>query len=94
MHQLSDYYPGAGDAWLEAQGVTDPNVGSHASIHDTASLLLLNPSMIRRDKLAAGKAGDGSGVVGNPALAPVEYGRRILEMQIEAAVQQVRALRD
>jgi creatinine amidohydrolase/Fe(II)-dependent formamide hydrolase-like protein len=94
VHQLSDYYPGPGDDWLKAQGVTERDVGSHASIHDTASLLLLNPSMIRPDKLAAGKAGDGSGVVGNPALSTVEYGKRILEMQIEAAVRQIRALRE
>ena len=90
---LSDYYPGPGDDWLKAQGVSDEDVGSHASIHDTASLLLLNPSMIRRDKLALGKANDGSGVVGNPARSTVEYGRQIIEMQITAAVGQIRSLR-
>jgi creatinine amidohydrolase/Fe(II)-dependent formamide hydrolase-like protein len=94
VHQLSDYYPGPGDDWLTSQGVKDEDVGSHASIHDTASLLYLKPDWIRRDKLAFGKAGDGSGVVGNPTLSTVEYGRRILEMQIEAAVQQIRALRE
>lgn len=93
VHQLSDYYPGPGDDWLKAQGVKDEDVGSHASIHDTASLLYLKPEWIRSDKLAPGKAGDGSGVVGNPALSTVEYGRQILEMQIDAAVRQIRALR-
>jgi len=94
VHHLTDYYPGPGDDWLKQQGVSDGDVGSHASIHDTASLLFLNPSMIRRDKLAPGKAGDGSGTVGNPALATAEYGRRIVEMQIEAAVRQLRTLRE
>ena len=94
VHHLSDYYPGPGDDWLKQQGESDETVGSHASIHDTASLLVLNPSMIRRDKLALGKAGDGSGVIGNPARSTVEYGRRILEMQIDAAVRQIRSLRE
>ena len=94
VHHLTDYYPGPGDDWLKQQGVKGEDVGSHASIHDTASLLLLNPAMIRREKLAPGKAGDGSGVIGNPTLATAEYGKRILEMQIDAAVQQIRALRE
>ena len=92
VHHLTDYYPGPGDAWLKEQGEKDEDVGSHASIHDTASLLFLNPGMIRRDKLAPAKAGDASGVVGNPARATVEYGKRIVEMQIDAAVRQIRAL--
>jgi creatinine amidohydrolase len=94
VHHLSDYYPGPGDAWLKTQGETDEVIGSHASIHDTASLMVLNPSMLRRDKLAPGKSGDGSGVVGNPARSTVEYGKRILEMQIDAAVRQIRTLRE
>jgi creatinine amidohydrolase/Fe(II)-dependent formamide hydrolase-like protein len=94
VHHLSDYYPGPGDAWLKTQGETDEVIGSHASIHDTASLLVLNPSMLRFDKAAPGKPGDGSGVTGNPARSTPEYGRRILEMQIEAAVRQIVALRE
>lgn len=94
VHHLSDYYPGPGDDWLKQQGVSAEDVGSHASIHDTASLLFLNPAMIRRDKLAPGKVGDATGVVGNPARATIEYGRRILELQIDAAVGQIRILRE
>jgi creatinine amidohydrolase len=94
VHHLTDYYPGPGDDWLKQQGEKDEDVGSHASIHDTASLLFLNPAMLRRDKLAPGKTGDGSGVVGNPARSTAEYGKQILEMQIDAAVRQIRALRE
>lgn len=94
VHHLSDFYPGPGDDWLKARGVSDQDVGSHASIHDTASLMVLNPGMLRLDKLAPGKSGDGSGVVGNPALSTVEYGRQILERQIEAAVRQLRNMRE
>ncbi len=93
VHHLSDYYPGPGDDWLKAQGESDEVVGSHASIHDTASLMVLNPSMLRMNRAALGKSGDGSGVVGNPARSTVEYGRRILELQIDAAARQLTALR-
>jgi creatinine amidohydrolase/Fe(II)-dependent formamide hydrolase-like protein len=50
--------------------------------------------MLRFSKAAPGKPGDGSGVTGNPARSTVEYGRKILEMQIDAAVRQMTSLRD
>ena len=76
------------------KGETDDDVGSHASIHDTASLLFLNPSMLRLDKLGRGVAGDGSGLVGNAGRSTAAYGEQILEMQIDAAVRQIRQFRD
>ncbi len=94
VHHMSDYYPGRGDDWLLEQGEPEEVVGSHASIHDTASLLVLNPSMLRMDKAELFKAGDGSGVVGNPARSTPEYGKQILEMQIEDAVRQLRSFRE
>ena len=94
VHHLTDYYPGPGDDWLRQQGVSDEDVGSHASIHDTASLLFLNPDMLRLDQLRPGTRGDGSGVVGNPARSTADQGEQILEMQIDAAVRQIEVLRE
>ncbi len=94
VHHVTAYYPGPGDDWLKAQGETEEDVGSHASIHDTASLLFLNPSMLRRNRLGFGAAGDGSGLVGNAARSTAAYGEQILEMQIDAAVRQIRELLD
>jgi creatinine amidohydrolase/Fe(II)-dependent formamide hydrolase-like protein len=94
VHHLSAFYPGPGDEWLKTQGISDTDIGSHASIHDTASLMVLNPGMLRLDKLAPGRNGDGSGVVGNPARSTPELGRQILERQIEAAAAQLRNLRE
>ena len=94
VHHLTDFYPGPGDAWLREQGETEADVGSHASIHDTASLLFLNPEMLRLDQFGPGVAGDGSGLVGNASRSTAEYGERLLEMQIAAAVRQIRELRD
>jgi creatinine amidohydrolase len=93
VHHITAYYPGRGDDWVVSQGVSAEDVGTHAGTHDTASLMYINPSMLRFDKLVVGKAGDGQGHVGNPAKATALFGRRILEMQIEDATTQIRELR-
>src|SRR5262245_16243218 len=80
------YYPGRGDDWVMSQGVSAADVGSHAGTHDTSSLMYLNPSMLRFDKMGPGKAGDGQGHVGNPAKATALFGKQIVEMQIADAV--------
>ena len=94
VHHLTDYYPGPGDAWLVTQGEVEADVGSHAAMHDTASLMFLDPAMLRLDELGPHARGDGSGVVGNPARSTAAYGEQILDMQVEAAVQQIRTLRE
>jgi creatinine amidohydrolase/Fe(II)-dependent formamide hydrolase-like protein len=93
VHHITAYYPGRGDDWVVSQGVSAADVGSHAGTHDTASLMYINPSMLRVDKLVVGKSGDGQGHVGNPAKATALFGKRILEMQIEDATTQIRELR-
>lgn len=92
-HHLTDYYPGRGDEWLVEQGERPEDVGTHAGMHDTSALLFLDPALIRRDRMEPGTGGAGNGVVGTPARATAEYGERIVEMQIEAAVSQIRRLR-
>ena len=93
VHHLTDYYPGRGDDWVVTQGVSAEDVGSHAGTHDTSSLMYLNPSMLRFDKMRPGKSGDGQGHVGNPAKSTALFGKRILEMQIDDAVKQIQRLR-
>lgn len=93
VHHITAYYPGRGDDWVVSQGVSAADVGSHAGTHDTSSLMYINPSMLRFDKLVIGKSGDGQGHTGNPAKATATFGKRILEMQIEDATKQIRELR-
>ena len=93
VHHITAYYPGRGDEWVVSQGVSAADVGSHAGTHDTSSLMYLNPAMLRFDKMGPGKSGDGQGHVGNPAKASAFFGKRILEMQVEDAAQQIRELR-
>lgn len=93
VHHITAYYPGRGDDWVISQGVSTADVGSHAGTHDTSSLMYLNPSMLRFDRMGPGKSGDGQGHVGNPAKATALFGKHILEMQIDDAVKQIRELR-
>ena len=51
VHHITAYYPGRGDDWVVSQGISAADVGSHAGTHDTASLMYINPSMLRFDKL-------------------------------------------
>ena len=91
VHHLTDYYPGRGDEWLVEQGERAEDVGTHAGMHDTSTLLFLDPSKIRLDRMEPGSADNG--VNGTPSRSRAEYGEQILEMQIEAAVSQIRRLR-
>ena len=93
VHHISAYYPGRGDDWVMAQGVSAEDVGTHAGTHDTSSLMYLNPSLLRFGRMGPGKAGDGQGHVGNPAKATALFGQQILAMQVEDAAQQIQELR-
>ena len=93
VHHLSAYYPGRGDDWVISQGVSAEDVGSHAGTHDTSALMYLNPSMLRFDKMRQGNRGDGQGHIGNPARSTALFGQRILEIQINDAVDQIVELR-
>ncbi|MDA1092119.1 MAG: creatininase family protein [Acidobacteria bacterium] len=93
VHHLTDYYPGRGDEWLVEQGVPVEDVGTHAGMHDTASLLFLDASKLRLDQMERGTGPGGNGVVGHPGRSTAAFGERILEMQIEAAVRQIEQLR-
>jgi creatinine amidohydrolase len=93
VHHITAYYPGRGDEWVVSQGISAADVGSHAGTHDTSSLMYVNPSMLRFDKMGPGASGDGQGHIGNPAKASALFGKRILEMQVDDAVRQIRELR-
>ena len=93
VHHVTAYYPGRGDAWVMTQGVSAEDVGTHAGTHDTSSLMFLNPSMLRFDRMGPGKADDGQGHIGNPLKATAFFGRQILAMQIEDAATQIQAFR-
>jgi creatinine amidohydrolase len=96
VYHLNRYYDDpAFTAWLKGQDLSDEEIGTHAGIRDTSELLVVHPAGIRADKLSAARPSDGSrsGVVGNPTKASVAYGRKGLELKIDAAVRQFRELK-
>jgi creatinine amidohydrolase len=105
-HFISDYYTaissgqkplGPFDAWVRQQGEKDEDVGSHAGIKDTSTLMAVEAmdfkkgQLVRWDKLAPRGGSPDSGVSGNPARASVAYGKKGLELQIDAAVKEITA---
>jgi creatinine amidohydrolase/Fe(II)-dependent formamide hydrolase-like protein len=93
VHHVSAYYPGRGDEWVVSQGVSAADVGTHAGTHDTSSLMFLNPSMLRFDRMRPGRNGDGQGHIGDPTKASALFGRQILSMQVEDAATQIQELK-
>ena len=95
-HFASDYYTVVADprgpfqTWLRAQGESSAAIGTHAGLADTSMLLAVDPTLVRRDRLSAAAAEPG--VAGDPARASAAYGRRGLDLRVDAAVAQIRAL--
>lgn len=92
----SDYYQSQGRAfseWLKSKGLTQDEIGEHAGSADTSLLMAVQPQGVRMDRLARGRDGDGSGVIGDPRKAKAAYGEKGLQMAIDAAVKQVESLR-
>jgi creatinine amidohydrolase/Fe(II)-dependent formamide hydrolase-like protein len=91
VHFIPEYYRGNGfEDWLEAQGETKADIGTHAGIHDTSLLLAVDPKLVRKDKVANNGGFKGSGVAGNPEKASVTYGRKGIEMIVETTVRKIR----
>lgn len=93
VHFLSKYYRGNGfREWLISQGEEPDAIGSHAGITDTSQLLAAAPEHIRLDKRADRGGFEGSGVRGDPTHASVEYGKKGIELKVEAALAQLKEL--
>ncbi len=93
VHFVGDYYAANGfREWVMEQGHSEETVGRHAGMLDTSLLLSLAPEHIRSDELAPSGGFEGSGVSGDPTKASVEYGRKGMELRVDAAVRQIRAL--
>lgn len=95
VHFVGDYYSGNGfREWLVEQGETEETIGGHAGIGDTSQLLAVDPRHIRTDKLAPGGGFEDSGVSGDPTRASVERGVRGIRMKVDAALAQIRDLKE
>lgn len=84
--QASSYYADNGaEAWLETQGETKAQIGTHAAIRDTSELMAAYPGGIRKDRLSA----NAKGVVGDPTRASAERGEILLGLKVDAALRDI-----
>jgi creatinine amidohydrolase/Fe(II)-dependent formamide hydrolase-like protein len=95
-HALLAYYDVTQSGYiadLKKRGFTDAEIGVHAGLADTALMLAVDPSLVRRDRIAAAaKAGPAGGVRGDPTRAPAELGQIGVERIVDASVAAIRAL--
>ncbi|HET6264700.1 MAG TPA: creatininase family protein [Usitatibacter sp.] len=97
VHYIPEYYTigydlkGGFSTWLQGQGESLDDIGGHAGITDTSQLMAIDRKLVRADKLAPGGDFNATGVWGNPKRATVAYGRKGLDLKVDAAVAQIRA---
>lgn len=78
--------------WLLSQGETAEQIGYHAGIMDTSVAMAVDPSLVRKERLAASNDFDATGVLGDPRRARAGYGEKGLAIQIDGAVARIREL--
>ncbi len=82
-------------AWIDAAfGWGDDIIGSHAGISDTAQMLHVRPSGIRKNMLMPWGGPKDSGVSGDPMKATAEIGRMGIQFKVNAAIAQYRLLKN
>jgi creatinine amidohydrolase len=92
---VSDYYAAdeAQTRFLKDQGETDASIGQHAGISDTSELMAVHPDGVDLSRYAdAPFTFESSGVSGDPMKASAERGRAMLDIKVEAAVRQIKAV--
>jgi creatinine amidohydrolase len=91
---VSDYYADeAQTRFLLAQGETRAAIGQHAGIADTSELMAVDPGGVELSRFAdAPFTLEANGVSGDPTRASAERGRALIDIKVEAAVRQIRAL--
>ncbi len=93
---IGDYYTKSAEdirAYLGKLGFPMEAIGSHAGMVDTSELLFVNPVLVRRDRLAPSGGSPDSGVNGDPTKATAALGKALVQIKIDNALAQIRALR-
>ncbi|MEL7543796.1 MAG: creatininase family protein [Pseudomonadota bacterium] len=94
VDSLDQYYSGNRQfATLQQAGYSDKEIGWHAGMRDTSEVLAIAPSHVRMSKKNLLDR-DNLGFSGAAGQASAKIGRAMLKLKIQAAVTQVRALRD
>lgn len=90
VHALPEYYRAATSDFaqaLHARGFSDAEIGRHAGLADTALMLALDASLVRRDKLASSR---GEGADGDARRADAALGQSAVEHLVAVTVAAIR----
>jgi creatinine amidohydrolase/Fe(II)-dependent formamide hydrolase-like protein len=81
------------DTWLETQGIRAKPEGLHDSLGMTATLMVVDPTVIRmRQRIAADKFHI-DGIALAPASKTIDLGKKIIDFRSESAAKAIRAAR-
>ena len=91
-----DYYRFAQGPYTEkllAAGATRAEIGTHAGLADTSLMLAVDPSLVRKDRLAGPpKLGPGDGIYGgDPARSSAEFGQLGVDLIVNGTTDAIRA---
>ena len=92
MLHIGAYYSANGqqDA-LQADGYSTDRIGEHAGIRDTSELLAVHPDGVRASPVPPQPGAD-PGYNGAPGDASVKIGERMLELKVQAALNEIERL--
>lgn len=90
MHFIGDYYKATQAnyiAALQAKGLSDTEIGTHAASADTALMLAIEPAMVKTEKLAeAAIQGRAGGTLGDPRAATAALGQLAADAMVKMSV--------
>lgn len=86
---LNNYYFNRQTDVLTSEGYTAEQIGQHAGIRDTSELLYVHPAGVRTELLSQSPTPP-PGVSGDFWLASAPIGKGMIQIKIDAAVQQIR----
>ena len=81
-------------AWLAGEGETPGTIGRHGGIQDTSELMAAYPAGVRAGAGPPSLLSEETGGDGDPSRASAERGRALLDMKVEAALAEIRAVRE
>jgi creatinine amidohydrolase/Fe(II)-dependent formamide hydrolase-like protein len=91
--QVGDYYGNNGqELWTQTLGIKVPDPLAHAGFMDTSELMAIDALGVHSDLRGKHSERDyqATGAMGDSSHAGANYGRRLLSLKIEAAVEQIR----
>ncbi|RZW06473.1 MAG: hypothetical protein EX266_07555 [Rhodobacteraceae bacterium] len=92
VFHIGDYYFQNGQhAALESDGFETGLIGTHAGIRDTSEVIAVNPDGVRRNPVLPPDGAE-AGYNGAPSQATAAIGERMLELKVDAALDQIHRL--